>query len=203
VRSAVQLERQRDLPAVPGHGIGQLEMIAWTSVSTAKSNPGPGLLVIHSLRDVLARWAAEEPGPPGQRPAPVVYTDTVPAQLMGAVESLAVVASESMQHQTLAEILHTFAVLFTRLPPDQQARAEDIILRALSGVGDQILTGQLERELSSLATVLSECGRADTASAVRAARDTLGRSSGRPTRVRRGSRRARLKPRRPKRPAIG
>lgn len=179
VRSAIQLERQQNLPADPAHGIGQLEMIGWTSISTAKSNPAPGLLVIHSLRDLLARWAAEERAPPEKPPAPVVYTDTVPAQLMNAFESLAVVATESMQHQSFAEVLRTFSVLFNRLPPDQQARAEDLILRVLSGLGDHILTVQLEEELSALATALTDGGRTETAAAVRTARETLARSVGR------------------------
>lgn len=153
-------------------------MIGWTSISTAKSNPTPGLLVIHSLRGLLARWAEDESDLPEKPPAPVVYTDTVPAKLMNALESLAVVATESMQHQSFAEVLQTFSVLFKRLPQDQQARAEDLILRILSGLGDHILTLRLEEQLSALATALTESGRPETASAVRTARDTLARSVG-------------------------
>ena len=178
VRAAVRLERQQNLPTDPGHGIGQLEMVGWTSISTAKSNPSPGLMVIRALRDLLARWADEENEPPEQPPVPVVYTDTVPDQLMNACESLAVVATESMQHQSFAEVLRTFSVLFKRLPADQQARAEDLILRILSGLGDHILTALLEEELSALAAALSESGRTETASAVREARDDLARSVG-------------------------
>ena len=58
---------------------------------------------------------------------------------MNAFESLSVVATESMQHQSFAEVLRTFSVLFQRLSQDKQARAEDLIRRILSGLGDQIL----------------------------------------------------------------
>jgi uncharacterized membrane protein len=179
VRTAVRLERHQDLSTDPGHGIGQLEMMAWTSISTAKSDPTPGLLVIRSLRDVLARWAAEEEHDTPDKPlSAVVYIDTVPARLMNAFESLAVVATESMQHQTFAEVLRTFSMLFNRLPADQQARAEDLLLRILSGLGDHILTSRLEEELSSLEGALSDGGRTATAAAVRTAHETLARSVG-------------------------
>ncbi|MDQ3776042.1 MAG: DUF2254 domain-containing protein [Pseudomonadota bacterium] len=178
VCAAVRLERQQNLLADPGHGIGQLEMMGWTSISTAKSNPTPGLLVIRSLRDLLARWAEKKSDAPPEPSAPVVYTDTVPAALMNAFESLAVAATESMQHQSFAEILRTFSSLFHRLPTDQQARAENLILRILSGLGDLILTVRLEEELSALETALFDGGRTETAAAVRKARDTLARSVG-------------------------
>ena len=64
----------------------------------------------------------------------MVYTDNVFSRLMDAFETLAVVASESMQHQSFAEVIHTLAVMFDRLPPDQQRRAEDIILRIISAL---------------------------------------------------------------------
>jgi uncharacterized membrane protein len=59
VRGAVHFENQRDLAVDPAYGIEQMEMIAWTSISTAKSDPAPGLLIIRNLRDVLAHWSAE------------------------------------------------------------------------------------------------------------------------------------------------
>lgn len=60
VRAAVELERQRDISLDPAYGIQQLSMIAWTSISTAKSNPAPGLLTIFGLRDILSRWSTDK-----------------------------------------------------------------------------------------------------------------------------------------------
>ena len=177
VRRALSLERQRNLPTDPANGIGQLEMIAWTSISTAKSDPGPGLLTIHALRDLLARGADQDDVPP-QQVIPVIYEDNYNERLLDAFESLGVVATESMQHQSFGEILRAFTLLFDRLPPDQQMRVEDIILRLLSGLGDHILTARLDGELQALARALENAGRTSTASAVAEAREVLGRSVG-------------------------
>jgi uncharacterized membrane protein len=105
IEKAVILEEQRDLDTDPAFGIEQIETIGWTSISTAKSNPGPGLLTIWHLRDLLARWCygdaafgAENSTTPGQA-AHVVYYDNLPERLMQAFESLVIVSSESMQHQ--------------------------------------------------------------------------------------------------------
>ena len=178
VRDAVRIERQQDLTTDPSHGIEQLENIAWTSVSSAKSDPAPGLLVIHSLRDVLARWAEPAGVEPGEA-APVVYTDGIPERLMRAFESIAVVSTESMQHQIFAEVLRTFAMLLHRLPTDQQERAERLIQRMLSGLGDHILSAQLDDALAQLSAALSGMGRTETADAVQQARESLSRSLGR------------------------
>ena len=194
IRDAVRLERQQDLAADPSDGIEQLEMMAWTSISTAKSDPSPALLAIRSLRDVLARWSAEDRIEPKEPVAPVVYHDTVFARLMDAFESLAVVASESMQHQSIAEVLRSFTLTFDRLPPEHQARAEDIALRMLSTLGDHVLTAPLERELRALEETLRSAGRETTASALAQGRAALalsiGRANSRGTRLdadRRGS----------------
>lgn len=185
IRNALALEEQRDLDTDPAYGIEQLATIGWTSISTAKSNPGPGLLTIWNLRDLLARWlqtdaafgaGAETDADPA---AAVVYSDNLPEQVMRAFESLAVVASESMQHQSTAEIYLTFAGSFHRLPPQLQQQADDLLLRSLSGLGEHILTSELEAALSALIDALAEAGRPQCATAIAAARHQLGQSIGR------------------------
>ncbi len=177
VRRAVHIEQQRDISRDPAGGLEQLEMIAWTSISTSKSNPGPGLLTIRSLRDILARWAAEDVEP--ELPlVPVVYTDDVPARLMDTLESLAVVSSESMQHQNFIEVVGTVAGMFDRLTADQQRRAEDLVRRILSVLGDHALTAPLDAALGSLVAVLTASGSVETASAVESARQQLDLSVG-------------------------
>lgn len=178
VQRAVHLERQRDIVIDPAYGIEQLEMIAWTSISTAKSNPAPGLLTIRSLRDVLARWSVEEREKIDDQTLPVVYADNTFARLMDAFETLAVVSSESMQHQNYIEVVHTLTSMFERLPLDQQRRAEDIILRILSVLGDHVLTAELDAALSALISTLRATARFETADAVHAAQEQLGLSIG-------------------------
>lgn len=187
IQRAVILEQQRDLDRDPAYGIEQLAIIGWTSISTAKSNPSPGAMVLHSLRDLLARWSVEPadrpPDTSGQRltPAvrlPVVYVDNVFAKLLDAFETLAVVASESMQPQTISEFFRTFALMFERLLVDQRSRVEDLIRRSLSALGEHVLTAELDAVLSELTCVLEAAGRSDTAAEVRAAQAVLGASVG-------------------------
>lgn len=98
---------------------------------------------------------------------------------MSAFEALAVVSSESMQHQNYIEVLRTFSLLFDRLPKDLQLRGEDLILRILSALGDHVLTAELDSALSQLGEKLQIVGRIETAVAVQKARDELSASIGR------------------------
>lgn len=189
VHKAITLEDQRNLEIDPAYGIGQIWNIAWSSLSTAKSNPAPAILGVHSLRDVLARLSIDER--PGKlekgQPMPVVYTDSVRADLLDAIASLAVSASDSMQHEAFAEILRTFAVMLDRLSPDLQDRAENLIMRLLSALGDQVLSVELDSALGALVGALDRVGKPDAATAVRQARADLrlsvGRLGSRSTRV--------------------
>lgn len=184
IRTAAALEEQRDLDNDPAFGIEQLAMIGWTSVSTAKSNPHPGLLSIWSLGDLLTRWLQSgrllttDADNDAER-AHVVYYDNVPDTLMKAFESFTVVASESMQHQSAAEVYRIFANVFPRLHPDLRRQADDILRRSLSGLGDHVLTSGLEAALSSLVDSLTTAGHTECASEVDAARRRLARSIGR------------------------
>lgn len=180
VHDAIRLERQRDLERDPADGIEQLVTIAWTSVSTSKQNPEPGLLVAYALRDLLARWSADEQRRDGrvEQPVPMVYRDDVFAQLLGAFESLAVVASESMQHQVFAEVLQGLALTFDRLPAEHRGPAEDLVRRVLSALGEHVLTAELDAALDALVRALRLAGRPETAGAVQAARAELAASIG-------------------------
>ncbi|MGH7848272.1 MAG: DUF2254 family protein [Candidatus Binatia bacterium] len=178
VCEAVRIERQRDIDIDPAYGIEELEMIGWTSISTAKSDPDPGLLTIRALRDLLARWSNEQETNSAAAAVPVVYQDNVLTQLMNAFESLAVVASESMQHQTITEIMQTFGLMFERLPPEQRRRAEDLVLRSLSALGEHVLTAPLDAALSALISTFRAAGCVSTAVAVKNAQDRLALSVG-------------------------
>jgi hypothetical protein len=179
IRGAIRIEQQRDLDKDPAFGIKQLLDIGWTTVSTAKSNPAPGLLVIHSLRDIMARWSAEPRSPGEQELLPVVYNDDVFGRIFDAYEVLNVVASESMQPQTASAIWETFAIMFDRLPKDRQPRADELVRRGLSALGEHVLTAELDLALSHLAETLERSDRKDTASLVRKAQGTLRASTGR------------------------
>lgn len=183
VGAAIRIEQQRDLDTDPADGIEQLAIMGWTCVSTAKSNPSPGLMVVRALRDLLARWSAEEDQAQQRGDdaecLPVVYTDNVFTELIDAVETLAVVASESMQPQTMAEIARTLAVMFARLPQAQRPRVDGLIRNILSALGDHVLTTDLQAALIELENALNSAGSRDTAADLRAARLALSASVGR------------------------
>ena len=188
LEDAIARESTRDIASDPLDGIEELETIAWTSISSAQSDPDAGVLTIYSLRDILARWASAAQEAPDDA-SPLVYEDDVMARLVSALESLAVVASESMQHQSYAEILRTFVLLFDRLDAPLQARVEDVVLRSLSGLGDHILSAELAAVLDAMVAMLKAAGRHDTATAVASAKKqlarTIGKLAGRGTRVER------------------
>jgi uncharacterized membrane protein len=182
VQRAVRLERERDLDADPAFGIEQIGTIAWTAISTSKQDPSPGLEAARNLRDLLARWVepAEESGEETDgEPLAVVYPDDVMERLMGTIESLAVVTTESMQHQVYAGILRGLATLLDRLPPPLARRAEEVVLRSLAGLGDHILSAELDHALREIADALEQAGLGEGAAAVRIARTELATSIGR------------------------
>lgn len=177
ITAAITLEEQRDLDQDPALGIQQLATIGWTSVSTAHSNPQPGILVCQALRDIIARWS--EPGESSEdRSSPVIYDDRVPGAAIATLESLTVVSSESMQHQTLAEIMRTFALLLPELSPDRADQVAGIVLRSLSSLGEHVLTRELEDALDVLSQALAATGHDAAAEAVTRATGTLRRSIG-------------------------
>jgi hypothetical protein len=99
-------------------------------------------------------------------------------KLMDTFETLAVVSSESMQHQNFIEVIITFTTMFDRLSKKWQERTEDILLRLLSGLGDHILTAELEKALTVLTNKLIMSGRHEVAAAIKNALVQLSQSVG-------------------------
>lgn len=178
--AAFVLERQRDLGSDAGYGIDQLSTIGWTSASTSKSNPQPGLLACWALRDLAAHWFGYGACAYARSrdELPVVYIDNVGNELLAAFESLAVVASESLQHQTLAEIYSALGFTLAELPDDLRREVGDIVQRSLSALGEHVLTGRLEQAIDGLAAALDKAGQAAAAEALRTARNQLKQSVG-------------------------
>ncbi len=171
ILQALKLGPTRDLQYDPEHGVIQLMNIGWTSISTSKQNPTPGAEVINALRDLLAQWGEEgEDEPPSLEKLPVVYHDDVPSRPLAMLESLAVVATESMQHQNFALVLRVFARMFDRLPPAQRSQVEEMIPRILSRLQHEVLTTELDEALVTLTVALGTAGSQQTAEEVWEAR---------------------------------
>lgn len=171
ILQALKLGTTRDLRFDPEHGIIQLMNIGWTSISTSKQNPTPGAEVINALRDLLAQWLGEEEDdPPNLEKLPVVYEDDLSSQPLRMLESLAVVATESLQHQNFALVLRTFAQMFDRLPAAQRSQVEEMIPRILSRLPREVLTTELDEALLKLAVALDTAGSRETVEEVWEAR---------------------------------
>lgn len=178
VTRSMTLHRQRELEGDPTFALEQLMTIAWTAVSTAKSNFEQGRLVIRSLRDLLARWVSASEEPPAENQIAVVYHDNLLDELMDNFESLTVVASESMQHQTYADVLLALAGAMRILNDAERERVARIVLTSLSALGEHVLTQVLDDALSTMTESLRSVGLGSSAEAVARARDELAATVG-------------------------
>ena len=174
IGEAFVIAGQRDDKHDPKFGLEQLEMMGWTEMSTAKENPETGLMAIHIIRDLLSRWTVEQPAETNEDEdvtrIPLVYPDDVVLTALSTLESLAMVVSESKQHQGLAAVLHTLARLLPRLPRKPKERAEELLVRVLPTLDKHGLTRELDYALASLVEALEEIGNAEVAQLVRDAR---------------------------------
>ena len=168
----------RDLRRDCAYGIDQLANIAWTSVSTAKSNPNPGQAVVQSLRDIVSRWCAEGGEAAGDDDAILVVADAALDEALTAIEQIIVVASESIQAQTLTDALRTVSLLLSTSRGCCGDRLADIARRALSSLGEHVLTSRLEAALEELGAALDADGQGRLGDAVRAATTELQASLG-------------------------
>jgi hypothetical protein len=175
----VTLTQQRDLDHDAAFGIEQLTTIGWTSTSTSKSNPHPAQLVCRNLRDLIATWYPRSGDSDLDRAgtdSPIVYRDDVPEKLLLALESLTVVSSESMQHQTLAAVYRTLGMAVRRMPMNCDQDVHRIALRSLSSLRDHVLTADLQSGIADLIGAMREAGL--ETGAIETARDQLAESVG-------------------------
>lgn len=173
--AAFRLATAREMAIDPAFGLEQLEMMAWTEISSAKHNPETGLQVVYSLRDILSRWIDEEPVTV-DKVLPIVYQDHFPPDVMNVLESLVAVSADGVQHQNMTEIIKTLDVLYDRFPAELQARSEELVRRSIPALDSFLLTHNLESALKSMIARLDASERTETA---RVLEDALGKMSGR------------------------
>ncbi len=185
--AALDYDDGRDLKHDAAYGLHQLATIAWTSVSTSKSNPSPGISVIQALRDIIAQWSDSETEAREDVASFIVYRDATPTVATDALEAVIVVASESIQPQTLAEAVTTLAILLRHVGQPTAERLADVANRALSSLGEHVLTRQLEAALADLSEALLTRGFTSVAESVSTSTadlaTSLGKLNSRSTRV--------------------
>ncbi len=171
VRRSLDLSRQRDILNDAAFGLEQLETIGWTAISSAKSDPAPGLMVIRSAGDLLSHWVRDQSLAENQEKKPketlnVVYHDDFLDRLIDVLESAQVAAHELQQHMSLAEVYVTLMNTFIRLNPSLQRRIVDLLLRGLPALESLVLTRTLEQALGQVVRTLRQTGYQDAAGAI-------------------------------------
>ena len=171
----------RDLNCDPAWGIIELESVAWSTVSSAKSTPEPPRLVINALRDIFMRWADEEEKTITDKMGvlPVVYHDDVHGHVLNALATIAAGANESLQHVVMIEALKALRSLYTRVPAKFKPAIKDVIRRVVPALRPLIPTQELEQAIRSLATSMRENADRQTAGELAAAVEELVKLVGR------------------------
>jgi uncharacterized membrane protein len=191
VSDTLHFGQQRRMDHDPRYGVKQLESIGWTEMSTAKDNPETSLLVLYVLDSLLTKWiAADSKSVSDSETVPIVYEIHSCKTVLDVWESLLVVSSESMQHQAFAEILRSIARIYPDLPPDLRNRADQMLRRATSAMGDHVLTQDLNDALHKLIRTLERSDRHLFAQTIAEAHHkfaaSLGTLGNRSTRVKQG-----------------
>lgn len=177
VRRALVIVDQRELAADAAYGLEQLMVIAWTATSTAKSNPGSAAVTLQGLRGLLLRWCGGG-GAAEDENAAVVYHDGLFEGALRGLDNLAVVASESMQVSTLAEIYHLYAALLRPAAAPERRLIEAAVLTSTTCLGDHVATRDLREATAALTAALDDAGCSGGAAALRDALADLARLDG-------------------------
>ena len=174
IGEAFVIGQKRSEKSDPKYSLEQLEMMSWTEMSSAKENPETGLMAVHATRDLLTRWLdaerSQEDTTVEAGVLPFVYPDSVIPATLNMLESLALITSESKQHQGLSATFIALALLVPRFPADLQDRSRELIVRVLPTLEQHVLSRELDYSLSRLAASLENLGCQDEAQMVREAR---------------------------------
>jgi uncharacterized membrane protein len=179
VGEAFTLAREREPDYDSRFNLLQLEVMGWTEASSSKQNPETALMVVHTLRDLLRRWALMDLAPADvKEPVAVVYPDRVVERVVDAFESLAVASVESMQHQVFAEVLEALALSYRDLPRGVQQRVDSMLRRVVPGLRQHFYTVRLQDALNQMVQTLHDVGDTDVVNMLVQARAELAQTAG-------------------------
>lgn len=163
VQDAVTLENLPNIDLDPGYAVDQLMNVAWTTGSSSQQNPEAAMAAITTMRDLISRWTAA--GLPSAEEygglLPIAYKDGIVSQALGRLASLLAGASAAGQHQTVAHILRTYAIMLPTLVDEDQSYALEVIERALPAAANQVRTHEMHQALNRLQQTVSGLGRPD------------------------------------------
>ena len=182
VREALVLRGERDLKRDAAFGIVQMESIAWTTASSAKSTPDAPRVVIHALRDLLGRWIAGESPPEAaaRKPAlPVVIRDRIHGDALEALVTIGLASDESRQHVVIGAAFDALGQLLPRAEGELRDAVIDGIRTLIPALSDLPLVGTLRDTLARLAHALESGGLNEVAREIRSAADAMEARKGR------------------------
>jgi hypothetical protein len=122
---------------------------------------------------LLARWAEEKYEKVEEDPLPIVYQDGVIADVFGAFEALAIIATQSSEFQVVIKTLDAFSILYPRLPQDWQEQLESTLLRILPTLSKHYYSKRMDDSLTGLAETMSKSGRNATVAEINLALNYL------------------------------
>jgi len=166
IQEALVLRSERDLQVDAAYGIVELQSIAWTTASSAKSTPEPPRLVINALRDLLGRWIAGTPErgePATSEPVAVVYPDRLHRDVIDALVTTGIASNESLQHVVAISAFDALRQLLPRARGETREQVLDAIRTLLPALSDVLLTPRLEDALDALRRALEEHGAREVA----------------------------------------
>lgn len=151
IRQSLVLRGERDLERDAAFGIVQLESIAWTTASSAKSTPDAPRMVIHALRDLLGRWLTDESGghaPAAEDAVAVVVRDAIHTDALATLITIGLASDESRQHVVIAAAMEALGKLLSRTDGPLRAAMIDGIRTLIPAMSDLPLTLGLRDALS-------------------------------------------------------
>jgi hypothetical protein len=182
VKRALVLRSERDLRLDAAYGIAELQSVAWTTASSAKSTPEPPRLVINALRDLLGRWVAgvgQSAAQVHDGPVAVVYPDRLHRDTIDALVTIGVASNESLQHVVLVAAFDALGQLLARASGEMREAVLDAIRTLVPALTDVAFTARLNDALLTLRATLEEHGANEVAAEIGAALSRLQSERGR------------------------
>jgi uncharacterized membrane protein len=161
IRAALPIDERRNIRNDASYCVDHLQNIGWTAISTAKSDPAVGAIIVHMLKNLLLTTGAERRCAPAPGTSGISYPDRFRRYLFDSLESMVVAAAESRQQQTLALIVNDVATIIERSPEADAGRIASLLGVVAQTAKAHTRTAALDRSLARLVAAMRghPCGR--------------------------------------------
>lgn len=178
LQHVIEQKEKRTVGNNPKYGFEQMETMAWSGGSTALQNPETILIVLNGVQSALGQLIFDSEITHDEEKIAFCYNDSVITSAANVLESLAIVSSESLQHQVFSEVLANISLAYPFVSNDIKTKFNDVIIRILSAMGEHVLSEDLDKSLTNLTETLFSDGNQRTALILRDAHQKLSESVG-------------------------